>query len=413
MSSGGPEELRRIAVVGGSVAGLRACEELRRLGYTGELVVIDAEERPFYDRPPLSKQYLAGSWDEGRLALRPPEAIGALGLTMLLGRRAARLDLDARRLELEEGGHVGYDGLVLASGASARQLPGTAGGGGSVLTLRTLEDARRLRAALGAVGGPGDTPGAGRRLVVIGAGFLGLEVAATARSLGADVTVVEPLSAPLARVLGERVGGAIATLHERHGVVLRLGTAVSGIETGEGRARVALGDGSVLEADVVLVAVGARPEASWLAGSGVELEDGVVCDEALRAAPGVVVAGDVARVRSPDGTSRRVEHWTNAAEQGVHAGASLLAGAAARPFTTVHYFWSDQYDIKLQAIGAPDGEAEVAVVDGSLEEGRFLACYGREGRLTGAVAAGRPRQLMAFRPLLATPTSFAEAIAGR
>jgi NADPH-dependent 2,4-dienoyl-CoA reductase/sulfur reductase-like enzyme len=409
--------LGRVAVVGASLAGLRACEELRRLGFVGELVVVDAERHPFYDRPPLSKQFLAGAWDESRLALRRPEQLAALGMTLRLGRRAVGLDLDARRLELDDGEQIGFDGLVLAGGASARPLPGPGtalpgdgmGGRAPVLTVRTLDDARRLRAAIG--GEPAIAATAQRRLVVVGAGFLGLEVAATATGLGAEVTVVEPLAAPLERVLGPRIGSAIGVLHERHGVRLLLGTGVSGIGARGGTARVALQDGSELVADAVLVAIGARPEVSWLAGSGLQIEDGVVCDPSLRAAPGVVVAGDLARVREEDGTSWRVEHWTNAAEQGVHAAVSLLAGEAAPPFRTVQYFWSDQFSVKLQAIGRPSADAEVAVVAGSLDDASFVACYGRDGVLTGVVAAGMPRRLMAYRPMLAAPTPFADAVA--
>lgn len=393
-------DLRRVAVVGASLAGLRACENLRRLGFGGEIVVIDTEENPFYDRPPLSKQFLDGSWGEERIALRPAAAIEALGLTGRFGRRAAVLDLDARRLQLDDGEAVGFDGLVLACGAAPRPLPTEPAG--ATMVLRTLEDARRLRAAL-------VLPG--RRLVVVGAGFLGLEVAATARRLGAEVIVVEPRSAPLSGVLGDEVGAVLGALHEGHGVVLRLGTGVSGVEERGEERRVALSDGSELSADAVLVAIGARPETRWLEGSGLELDDGVVCDETLVAAAGVVVAGDVARVRPPGGASWRVEHWTNAAEQGAHAAASLLAGAGAAPFASVPYFWSDQFDLKLQAIGTPDPGAEIAVVDGSLEEGRFVACYGRDGLLVAAVALGRPRQLMALRPMLEHPTPFGEALA--
>jgi NADPH-dependent 2,4-dienoyl-CoA reductase/sulfur reductase-like enzyme len=399
-------ELQRVVVVGASLAGLRACEALRRLGFGGELVVVDAEHRPLYDRPPLSKQFLAGSWEESRLALRSPEALASLALTTHFGDRAVRLDAAARRLELESGASLRFDGLVLACGAAARQLPSgpePTGGDGpaDVLTLRTLEDCHRLRASL---------TGAERRLVVVGAGFLGLEVAATASGLGAQVIVVEPLAAPLARAIAAPLGAVVASLHERHGVELCFGSGVSAVTTAGGDSLVALSDGSVLRADAVLVAIGASPETAWLAGSGLELLDGVVCDATLTAAPGVVVAGDVARVRACDGATWRVEHWTNAAEQGAHAAASLLAGARATPFRTVQYVWSDQYELKLQIIGMPHPSDEVAVVDGSLEEGRFVACCGRDGRLVAAIGFGRPRQLMAYRRFLETPTPFEEAI---
>ncbi|HTW97415.1 MAG TPA: FAD-dependent oxidoreductase [Acidimicrobiales bacterium] len=408
-------EPRRVAVVGCSLAGLRACETLRREGYAGELIVVDAEERPFYDRPPLSKQWLAGTWDTPRIALRPPEALAALELRRVTGHRVEQLELAARQLVLDDGTRLGFDGLVLACGASARTLE-LAQPGDAVLVLRTLDDARRLRVALAGERDDAQAlPAEGRHLVVVGGGFLGLEVAATARGLGAEVTVVETLAAPLARVLGEEIGAAIAILHERHGVRLCLRSGVEALEPPNsevgGRWRVRLSDGRVLHADAVLVAVGARPEHAWLAGSGLELDDGVVCDEALCAAPGVVVAGDVARVRLPDGTSSRLEHWTNAAEQGLHAAMSLIAGEHAQPFRAVSYFWSDQFETKLQSIGSPDPGGEVVVVDGSLDEGRFVACYGRDGLLVGVVGAGMPRRMMSFRPLLATSTSFRDALA--
>lgn len=400
-----PQRLDRVVVVGASLAGLRACEALRRQGVTGAIHVVDCERAPFYDRPPLSKQLLRGLWDRERIALRDEAALRALELEPVLGHRAVSFDAAARRVELDDGSRLVADGVVLCCGAGARELPG-APRHEAIRLLRSYDDAVALRELM--------QPGS--RLLVAGAGFLGLEVAASARGLGVEVTVVEALSWPLARVLGPLLGEVVARLHEAHGVSLRLGTGITALvprSTSGGPVRVELAAGEAVEADAVLVAIGARPETAWLEGSGLELADGVLSDETLAAAPGVVVAGDAARVVSGEAATR-LEHWSNAAEQGAHAAERLAAGmtgAPARPFVTVPYFWSDQYDLKLQAIGLPDPAAEVEIVQGSLAEGRFVACYGVGGRFVAAVGFGRPRQLMLLRPLLERPSSLAEAVA--
>ncbi|MHB8680882.1 MAG: NAD(P)/FAD-dependent oxidoreductase [Acidimicrobiales bacterium] len=397
-----------VAVVGASLAGLRAAEHLRAEGHRGPVVLIGAEDHTPYDRPPLSKQFLAGTWGEERIVLRPADKLDELGLDVRLGRRAERVDLSARELTLDDGAEVRFDGLVVATGSTPRTLPDTAGIRG-VFTLRTLDDSRALAAA---------TADPGTRLVVIGAGFIGAEVAATCRGRGLQVTVLEALPVPLSRALGDAMGAACGALHERNGVTLRTGTAVSALRTeGAGGARrvtgVELVDGTVLPADVVVVGIGVRPVTEWLEGSGLELRDGVVVDATLHAGSGVVAAGDVARwYDSFVGGDIRIEHWTNAAEQGAHAARSLLAGPdAAAPYEPVPYFWSDQYDIKIQVIGHPSPDDDVEVVEGSVAEGRFVALYGRDGRLTAALGFGRPRPLMAYRPYLERRASFAEALA--
>jgi len=275
-----------------------------------------------------------------------------------------------------------------------------------VHVLRTLDDCRALAAA---------TAGPDTRVVVVGAGFIGAEVAATCHGRGLAVTVVEALPVPLAGALGEAMGAACGALHERNGVRLRTGVGVAGLETtGEGGQRrvsaVELADGSTEPADVVLVGIGVTPVTDWLEGSGLEVRNGVVTDAQLFAADSVVVAGDAARWCDPDGTEHRFEHWTNAAEQGPHAARSLLAGrGGAHAYLPVPYFWSDQYDVKIQMLGEPRPDDDVAVVDGSVEEGRFVAIYGRSGRLTAALGFGRPRQLMGYRALLEAGAGFGEA----
>ncbi len=390
-----------VVVVGASLAGLRACESLRQSSFSGRIVLLGDEQHLPYDRPPLSKQYLAGQWDIDRIRLRPPETVDALGLDLRLGARASGLDLAGGCVLLEDGTGVAFDGLVLATGASARAWPRSVPSG--VLTLRTIEDAVALRAAL-------DEPGA--RLVVVGGGFLGLEVAATARARGVAVTVVEPLAMPLGRVLGPAVGGVVRALHERHGVDMRTGTSVTGFVGDPQVEGVRIGAGEMLPADVVVVAIGANPGTGWLDGSGIAVDDGVVCDSSLLVSPGVVTAGDVARFTyGAESTPVRLEHWTNAAEQGAHAARTLLAGPGrAAPFAPVPYVWSDQYDVKIQVVGLPGPDDDVEVVDGSLESGKFVACCGRDGRLVAAIGMGRPRQLMAFRPLVARGVSLAETV---
>jgi NADPH-dependent 2,4-dienoyl-CoA reductase/sulfur reductase-like enzyme len=392
-----------IAVVGASLAGLRAAETLRAEGYGGRIVLIGAETHEPYDRPPLSKQLLAGTWGLDRVRLREPEKINALELDLRLGHRAISLDVEGHSLELDTGDRVRYDGAVIATGAHARVLPDTAHLEG-VHTLRTLEDCF-------AVGG--DVIGEGRRLVVVGAGFIGSEVAATCCRLGVHVTVLEALPVPLARVLGDRMGAACAALHSDNGVEVRAGVAVARLVTTDGArvSAVALIDGSVIEADVVVVGIGVVPTTDWMADSGLDVDNGVLADATLHGADDVVVAGDLARwFDQRIGAEIRIEHWTNAAEQGVAAARSLLVGRdQAEPYTPVPYFWSDQYETKIQVIGHPHPDDEVIVVDGSVDERRFVALYGRAGKLTAALGFSRPRQLMGFRLLVEQQASLDEA----
>jgi NADPH-dependent 2,4-dienoyl-CoA reductase/sulfur reductase-like enzyme len=390
----------RIVVVGASLAGLRAVEELRRLGYAGTLTLVGAEPHLPYDRPPLSKEFLAGSVDVDGLALRR-QPYDELALDLRLGVRATGLDLDARVLATDAG-ELPYDGLVIATGAAPRRLPNQPRLQG-IHVLRTLDDAVALRADLERAA----------RVVVVGAGFIGAEVAATCRARDLAVTVLEALPSPMVRGLGSRLGDTLAGLHRDHGVDLRTSVGVAGFEGTERVERVLLADGTALAADVVLVGVGAAPVTDWLAGSGLTIDDGVVCDETLLAAPGVVAAGDVARWPNPavGGGLVRLEHWTNATEQGVAAAARLLAGdGPGEPFSSVPFVWSDQYDVKIQVIGHVSGDDDVEIVDGSLDERRFVAIFGRDGRLTGAVAFSRPRLLMRYRRLMVDGATFADAL---
>jgi NADPH-dependent 2,4-dienoyl-CoA reductase/sulfur reductase-like enzyme len=394
--------MQRIAIVGASLAGVRAAVTLRDEGFSGSITLVGEEPHPPYDRPPLSKQFLAGKWDEERISLVAPEKFDALSLDLRLGHRVVALDSDAHEITLDDGAVVGFDKALVATGSHPRQLRGTESSP-SIMTLRTLDDSRRLASLIESTS----------RVVVVGGGFIGSEVAATATGLGARVTVLEALEVPLGRVLGLQVGSACAALHRNHGVEVRTGTGVAGVLEGEGRTVVTLDDGSTIDSDVVVVGIGITPTVDWLEGSGLEIDDGVVVDSTLHATDDVLAAGDVARW--PDlryGTMVRAEHWTNAAEQGVLAAHNLLAGrAASEPYEAVPYIWSDQYDIKIQVLGSPRPDDTVELVDGSFEEGRFVAVYGRDGLITAAVGFGRPRQLMGFRPLLIEGATFDQAIA--
>lgn len=392
--------LGRIVVVGGGLAALRAVEALRREGHDGELVLVAAERHLPYDRPPLSKEYLAGAVGPEALALRR-QGFDDLAVELRLGAAASSLDLGARTVTVGAD-TLRYDGLVLAPGSTPRQLPGITAREG-VHVLRTVEDADALRAVLAE----------GRRLCVIGAGFIGAEVAATARELGHDVTVVEALDQPMVRAVGPALGELLAQLHRDRGVDLRLGRGVERV-SGAGRVeRVELTDGDVVECDAVLVAIGVVPTVAWLEGSGLTLDDGIVCDAALRAAPGVVAAGDACRWPNPlfDDEVMRIEHWTNAAEQGAHAARSLLAGADAEPFSTVPFVWSDQYDVKIQSVGRFGGEDRVEIVHGRPGEMRFVALFERAGRLRGALGFSQPRRVMQYRRMIADRESFSAAMA--
>jgi len=396
-------ELQTVVVVGGSLAGIRGAEALRRFGFEGRLVLVGAEaERP-YDRPPLSKEVLRGDREPEQIRLNRPEDFDALELDLRLGVAAESLDPGERSLRLANGERIAYDGLLIATGARARPLPGTPALGG-VHTLRSLDDCLAIRSALEA----------GPRIAVVGAGFIGAEVTATCRQRGLEVTLIEALETPMARLLDPRIGAVCAAAHRDEGVDVRLGVGVEAIEGGERVERLRLSDGSVVAADLVVVGIGAVPETRWLESSGLALDDGVLCDATCAtAAPGVVAAGDVARWHHPVYDAPiRLEHWTNAVEQSEAAARRLLAGAeAAEPFAPVPFVWSDQYGLKIQAAGRIQPDDEMLVAHGSLEERRFVALFGRDGRLTGALAINRVRQLMGYRRTMPSGATWEEAVA--
>jgi NADPH-dependent 2,4-dienoyl-CoA reductase/sulfur reductase-like enzyme len=389
----------RVVVVGASLAGLRACETLRTEGFGGTITLVGDEVHLPYDRPPLSKKLLAGEWEPDRIVLRKPEAIDELGLDLHLGRRATALDVDGRAVALDDGSVVPFDGIVLATGSRTRRLPGQ-DAVPEIHELRTLEDSLALRERIA---------GGTARVLVVGAGFIGLEVAATAHALGCPVTVLEAAEAPLVRGLGAAMGRATASIHD--GIEIRCGVTVDAL----GADGLGLAGGEWVPTDVIVVGIGVAPATDWLAGSGLEVRDGVVCDPTLCAGPpGVYVAGDVARWPNElYGEEMRVEHWTNAAEQGAAAAHNLLAttaGGEATPYAPVPFFWSDQAPHRIQFLGRGGDDDDAEVVVGAPEDGRFLALFGRQGRLRGALGVNAPRLVMPYRALLHERASWADAL---
>ncbi len=395
--------LRRITIVGASLAGLRAAETLRDRGFDGELTLIGDEPHRPYDRPPLSKQVLQGTWEPEQTFFRKKDGYDGLALDLRLGVRAMSVDLRARRVVLADGTAADYDRLIIATGARVRTLPAIAPRPG-LLALRGLDDALALRQALMAA----------PRVAIVGAGFIGLEVAASCRARGLPVTVIESLPVPLSPVLGPTFGGMVAAMHRDQGVDLRTGVLVTDILGDSRVAGVALSDGSRIDAEVVVVGIGVTPNTEWLEGSGLTLDNGIVCDGAGEAAPDVYAAGDVARVPNRwHGGSPRIEHWTNAVEQAVHAAESVLAGSGGpASFSSVPYFWSDQYDRKIQFVGRARPHDEIVIVDGSLADRRLTALYRHGDRLAACLALNQPRALIKYRKLLAAGVSWDAALSG-
>ncbi len=415
MTSDGANRQRAV-VVGASLAGLRAAETLRSEGFEGEVVVVGAEPHRPYDRPPLSKKLLAGEWEPDRVQLRQPDAFDELDVEWRFGLAAAGLDLDDRLLHLTDGETLSFDGCVIATGAACRRLPEQSRYA-HVHELRTLDDAMRLRS---------DLADGGKRVVVIGAGFIGLEVAATAHQLGNDVVVLEGAAAPLARGLGDAMGSAIGELHRAAGIDIRCGVHVERLHDD---GVMITGDSSreLVPADVIVVGIGVVPTTAWLADSGLEVRDGIVCDSTLRArridgsvVAGVYAAGDVLRWHNElYDEEMRVEHWTNAAEQGAAAARNLLrsfSGDDGDPYAPVPFFWSDQLDLRIQFLGraaaGTTGPVDVTVAAGDPGDGAWLALYSdaETGRLRGALGVNAPRWVMPMRGLLSARSSLGEAL---
>ncbi|HWC21256.1 MAG TPA: FAD-dependent oxidoreductase [Flexivirga sp.] len=386
-------DLRRLVVVGASLAGLRAVEAARRAGFTGSITLLGAEPRAPYDRPPLSKALLQ---PDGPAVVQPfhteEHLRTELGVDLRVGAPATGLDLAGRQVVVgaeRVGSRIDYDGLILATGATANTWPPGVGVPG-VHPLRTAADGLAIRAALDA----------GKRVAIVGAGFIGSEVASAARARGLPVTLIEAAPQPLTRSVGPAVAEVLTGLHRSAGVDLRVGTQVTEIhQTGSGVTGLSLSDGTTVPAELVVLGIGARPATDWLRDSGLALhrDGGVLVDATLAtSAPGVYAAGDVAHAPLSvfDGDVVRLEHWTSAAEQGAAAMRNLLDPLAARPLQTVPYFWSDWHGHRLQFVGVPTAD-EVHVIRPEPE--RFLALYRRGERIVGAFTINGRREIMRYR----------------
>ena len=384
-----------IVIVGGGLAAARTAEQLRRADYTGPIMIVSDEVHLPYDRPPLSKEVLRKEVDD--VALKPRDWYDENDITLRLGSAATSLDTHEQTVTLDDGTVLGYDELVITTGLVPRRIPAFPDLEG-IRVLRSFDESMALR----------EHASAARRAVVIGAGFIGCEVAASMRGLGVDVVLVEPQPQPLAAVLGEQIGELVARLHRDEGVDVRLGLGVAEVR-GEGRVdTVVLTDGTEVPADLVVVGIGSRPATEWLDGSGIEVDNGVICDEAGRtSAPSVWALGDVASWRNPMGHQARVEHWSNVAEQARVVVPAML-GRDTPSNVVVPYFWSDQYDIKIQCLGEPHATDIVHLVE---DDGRkFLAYYERDGVLVGVVGGGLPGKVMKVRGKIAAGTPISEML---
>ncbi|MFN8032145.1 MAG: FAD/NAD(P)-binding oxidoreductase [Mycobacterium sp.] len=377
-----------LVIVGGGLAATRTAEQLRKAEYAGPVTIVSDEVHLPYDRPPLSKDVLHADLDD--VALKPASFYEDNDITLRLGSAASSLDTDARRLTLADGSVLGYDELVIATGLVPKRIPSFPDLEG-IRVLRSFDEALALRAHAASA----------RKAVIIGAGFIGCEVAASLRKLGVDVVLVEPQPAPLASVLGEQVGNLVTRLHRAEGVDVRTGVGVAEVRGDNGHvSTVVLSDGSELEADLVVVGIGSRPATDWLEGSGVQVDNGVICDQVGRtSAPNVWALGDVASWRDATGHQARVEHWSNVAEQARVVVPAIL-GQEPPDAVVVPYFWSDQYDVKIQCLGEPEATDIVHLVE---DDGRkFLAYYERDGVVAGVVGGGMPGKVMKSRAKIAS-----------
>jgi NADPH-dependent 2,4-dienoyl-CoA reductase/sulfur reductase-like enzyme len=392
---------RAIVIVGGGLAGLRACERLRELGYSGPVTMVGEETRPAYNRPPLSKQVLEHRMHPDDLRLN---SFVDLDIEPRYGVRAERLEPLSRHVVLSDGERLAYDGLIIATGVSPRRLPDAPNNDERVRVLRTINDATSLDRLLRRA----------RRLLIVGGGFVGCEVAATARHRAIPVTIVDPAPNLLGRVVGPALGALIAELHTEAGVDLRLGRSIKQWRTASHAVTAHLDDGSEIAADVVLVAVGTAPRVEWLADLGLDLSNGVLCDATCHVAglDDVVAAGDVARWPNPrfGEEARRVEHWINAIEHGQAAAESLLEGReAAKPFAPLPRFWSEQYGLRVQAVGMPAIAERVALAEGSIEQRQLVTVHLRGEQPVGAIGIDSPRAMLRYAAIVDEATALESA----
>lgn len=384
-----------IVIVGGGLAAARTAEQLRRSEFTGRITIVSDEEHLPYDRPPLSKEVLRKEVDD--VALKPRDFYDEKGIILRLGAAATSLDTTAQTVTLADGTVLGYDELVIATGLVPRRIPAFPDLEG-IRVLRSYDESMALR----------EHASEARRAVVVGAGFIGCEVAASLRSLGVEVVLVEPQPTPLASVLGEQIGELVSRLHRAEGVDVRTGIGVAEVRGDQHVEQVVLDDGTELTADLVVVGIGSRPATEWLQGSGVEVDNGVICDEAGRtSAPNVWALGDIASWRDATGHQARVEHWSNVTDQARVVVPAML-GQDVPDVVVVPYFWSDQYDVKIQCLGEPEATDTVHLVE---DDGRkFLAYYERDGVVVGVVGGGMPGKVMKARGKIAAATPISEML---
>jgi NADPH-dependent 2,4-dienoyl-CoA reductase/sulfur reductase-like enzyme len=392
-----------VVIVGSSVGGVRTARALRSRGFAGRIVLIGKEAGLPYDKPPLSKQFLAGVWNEDRVRLLSAHDAEIAGIELRLGSAADRLDVANRDVILSDGAAVHYDILVIATGAAARPSPWRAESG--IHVVRTMADSRKLADDLASPG----------PVVVVGGGFIGAEVAATAHGIGREVTIVDPLSAPIGRVVGDELGPIFTGLHRRNDVQTCFGTGVESIDGKAGALRVTLTNGETLPAATVVVGIGATPDDGWLASSGLLVEDGLVCDQFCRAVDHDVIfaVGDVARWHHPrHHEDVRVEHWTNAAEQALCVAHNITHPDDLCAYAPTEYVWSDQYDCKIQIAGRPN-RAKLAHMVGDFdgEKPQAAAVFTDEsGLVAAAVTVNWPKAVLMCRRMISAQTPTASAV---
>ncbi|OBF26830.1 FAD-dependent oxidoreductase [Mycobacterium sp. ACS4331] len=388
----------KIVIVGGGLAASRTAEQLRRAEFAGEITIVSDEVHLPYDRPPLSKDALhADDHDLDAVLLKPREFYDENNITLRLGSAATAVDTAAKTVTLADGSTLEYDELIVATGLVPKRIPSFPDLEG-IHVLRNYDESRKLR----------EQAASARRAVIIGAGFIGCEVAASLRKLGVEAVLVEPQPEPLASVLGAQIGALVSRLHRAEGVDVRTGVGVSGVAGDAAVQRVTLTDGTEVDADLVVVGIGSRPATDWLEGSGIDIDNGIVCDNVGRtSAPHVWALGDVASWKDATGHQARVEHWSNVAEQARVLVPALL-GREPSEAVVVPYFWSDQYDVKIQCLGEPEADDIVHIVE---DDGRkFLAYYERDGVVAGVVGGGMPGKVMKVRAKIAAGAPISDVL---